>query len=83
MRNGCVPLVAAPITFWISFTLSSQGEAGVGKGQKAIPTLVEVTVSQSGTNEVHFSERPCLRTLQPSVAPQEIIPAKGRNTPVV
>lgn len=29
----------------------------MGKGQKAIPTLIEVTVSQSGTNEVHFSKR--------------------------
>lgn len=29
----------------------------MGKGRKAIPTLVEVTVCQSGTNEVHFSKR--------------------------
>ena len=56
MYTGCVSLVAAPITFWRPFTLSSQGEAGVAEGQKAIPTLVEVTVSQSGTNEVHFSK---------------------------
>ena len=57
MCTGCVSLVAAPITFWRSFTLSSQGEADVGKGWKAIPTLVEVTVCQSGTNEVQFSKR--------------------------
>lgn len=52
-----------------------RGKALVWEGLRASPPLTEVTVAQLG-RKVNFSkERPGLKTLPPSAAPREIIPA--------
>lgn len=86
---GCklgVCLLAAHITFLRPLPFPPGARQGWEKvlGLRASPTLTGMIIAQVGREGVNFSkERPGLKTLPPSAAPEEIILANQQHTHVV